>query len=62
MPLKPLPFETLHEGSTIRFLESVYATAQTAAVVRARLPHVGAGGLLLPDEEIIFILGVHGRV
>jgi hypothetical protein len=25
---KPVPFETLHGGSTIRFLGSVYATAQ----------------------------------
>jgi hypothetical protein len=25
---KPLPFETLHGGSAIRFLGSVYATAQ----------------------------------
>ena len=29
MPPEPLPFETLHEGSTIRFLGSVYATAQS---------------------------------
>jgi hypothetical protein len=28
VPPKPLPFETLHGGSTIRFLGSVYATAQ----------------------------------
>jgi hypothetical protein len=28
VPLKPLPFETLHEVSVIRFLGSVYATAQ----------------------------------
>ena len=28
MPPKPLPFETVHGGSTIRFLGSVYATAQ----------------------------------
>jgi hypothetical protein len=29
VPPEPLPFETLHEGSTIRFLGSVYATAQS---------------------------------
>ena len=29
MPPEPLPFETLHEGSAIRFLGSVYATAQS---------------------------------
>jgi hypothetical protein len=28
VPPKPLPFETLHGGSAIRFLGSVYATAQ----------------------------------
>jgi hypothetical protein len=28
VPPKPLSFETLHGGSTIRFLGSVYATAQ----------------------------------
>jgi hypothetical protein len=28
VPPKPLPFETLDEGSTIRFLGSVYVTAQ----------------------------------
>jgi hypothetical protein len=28
VPPKPVPFETLHEGSAIRFLGSVYATAQ----------------------------------
>ena len=28
MPPKPVPFETLHGGSAIRFLGSVYATAQ----------------------------------
>jgi hypothetical protein len=28
VPPKPLPFETLHGGSTIRFLGSVYATAR----------------------------------
>jgi hypothetical protein len=28
VPPKPLPFETLLGGSTIRFLGSVYATAQ----------------------------------
>jgi hypothetical protein len=38
VPPKPLPFETLHEGSAISFLESVYATAQTAAVVHRHLP------------------------
>jgi hypothetical protein len=29
VPPEPVPFETLHEGSTIRFLGSVYATAQS---------------------------------
>jgi hypothetical protein len=29
VPPEPLPFETLHEGSAIRFLGSVYATAQS---------------------------------
>jgi hypothetical protein len=28
VPPKPLPFKTLHRGSTIRFLGSIYATAQ----------------------------------
>jgi hypothetical protein len=28
VPPKPVPFETLHGGSAIRFLGSVYATAQ----------------------------------
>ena len=37
VPLKPLLFGTLHEGSAIRFLESVIATAQTTAAVRGRL-------------------------
>jgi hypothetical protein len=39
VPSKPLPFETLHEGSAIRFLGSVYATAQVVAV-RHLLPRV----------------------
>jgi hypothetical protein len=30
VPPKPLPFETLHGGSTIRFLGSIYATARTS--------------------------------
>ena len=54
MPPKPLPFETLHEGSTIRFLESVYATAQSTTAVR--LPQAGSGGFLLPVGKIVFIL------
>jgi hypothetical protein len=29
VPPEPLPFETLHEGSAIRFLGSVFATAQS---------------------------------
>ena len=33
MPPEPLPFETLLGGSAIRFLGSVYATAQTSVVV-----------------------------
>jgi hypothetical protein len=33
VPPKPLPFETLLGGSAIRFLGSVYATAQTSVVV-----------------------------
>jgi hypothetical protein len=40
VPLKPLPFETLHEGSAIRFLGSVYATARVVAAVRRLLPRV----------------------
>jgi hypothetical protein len=39
VPSKPLPFETLHEGSTIRFLGSVYMTAQVIAD-RRLLPRV----------------------
>jgi hypothetical protein len=33
VPPEPLPFETLLGGSAIRFLGSVYATAQTSVVV-----------------------------
>jgi hypothetical protein len=33
VPPKPLPFETLHGGLTIRFLGSVYATARTSVVL-----------------------------
>jgi hypothetical protein len=40
VPPKPLPFETLHEGSAIRFLGSVYATARVATAVRRLLPRV----------------------
>jgi hypothetical protein len=39
VPLKPLPFETLHEGSAIRFLGSIYVTAQVTAF-RRLLPRV----------------------
>jgi hypothetical protein len=39
VPPKPLLLETLHEGSAIRFLGSVYATAQVTAVHRL-LPRV----------------------
>jgi hypothetical protein len=45
MPLNPLPFETLHGGSTIRFLGSVYTTARTSVVVFITDKH-----LLLPGE------------
>jgi hypothetical protein len=38
VPPKPLPFETLHKGLAIRFLGSVYATAQTAAAIHRHLP------------------------
>jgi hypothetical protein len=67
-----LPFETLHEGSAIRFLGSVYATAQTAAAIHRRFPRtlrcrrsssnferchcLPHAGGLLPGGEIIFIL------
>jgi hypothetical protein len=54
MPLKLLPFETLHGGSTIRFLGSVIATAQSTDTVR--LPQAGMGGFLLSGGKIIFIL------
>jgi len=54
VPLKLLPFETLHEGSVIRFLGSVYATTQSTAVVR--LPQAGSGGFLLLGGRIVFIL------
>jgi hypothetical protein len=45
VPLNPLPFETLHGGSTIRFLGSVYATARTSVVVFITIKH-----LLLPGR------------
>jgi len=54
VPPKLLSFKTLHEGSTIRFLWSDYATAQSTAVVR--LPQAGSGGFLLPGGKIVFIL------
>jgi magnesium-transporting ATPase (P-type) len=41
VPPKPLPFETLHGGSAIRFLGSVYATAQNIFISSSwRLHHV----------------------
>jgi hypothetical protein len=40
VPPKPLPFETLHEGSTIRFLGSVYVTARVVDTIRCLLPRV----------------------
>jgi hypothetical protein len=40
VPPKPVPFETLHEGSTIRFLGSVYATAQN---ISNMIKEVGQG-------------------
>jgi hypothetical protein len=43
VPPNPLPFETLHGGSAIRFLGSVYATARTSVVVFIAGKH-----LLLP--------------
>jgi hypothetical protein len=62
VPPKPLPFETLHEGSAIRFLGSVYVTARIAAVVRRLLPrvlHLLPGGVhlhhLLRHDKCIFI-------
>jgi hypothetical protein len=40
VPTKPLPFENLHGGSTIRFLGSVYATARTPVVVFITVKHL----------------------
>ena len=40
MPPKPVPFETLHGGSAIRFLGSVYATAQ---IISNMTKEVGQG-------------------
>ena len=40
--------------TAIRFLGSVYATAQSTAAVR--LPQAGSGGFLLPGGKIVFIL------
>ena len=54
MPPKPLSFETLHEGSAIRFWGSDYAIAQSTATVR--LPQAGSGGFLFPGGKIVFIL------
>jgi len=54
VPSKPLPFETLHEGSAIRFVGSDYVTTQSTAVVR--LPQAGFGRFLLPGGKIVFIL------
>jgi hypothetical protein len=48
VPPKPLPFETLHGGSSIRFLGSVYATARTFFVVFI------TGKLLLPGVIISY--------
>jgi hypothetical protein len=47
---KPLPFETLHGESTIRFLGSVYATARTSVVVFLTGKHL----LLLPGVFISY--------
>jgi hypothetical protein len=40
VPLKPLSFETLHGGSAIRFLGSVYATAQRPSLSSSLVPGV----------------------
>jgi hypothetical protein len=40
VPPKPVPFETLHRGSTIRFLGSVYATARTSVIVFITGKHI----------------------
>jgi hypothetical protein len=49
VPPKPLSFETLHEGSTNRFLRSIYATARTSVVVFITDKH-----LLLPGVFISY--------
>jgi hypothetical protein len=43
VPPEPLPFETLHEGSAIRFLGSVYATAQKRLLPGDMASEVGQG-------------------
>jgi hypothetical protein len=40
VPPKPVPFETLHGGSAIRFLGSVYATAQRPSLSSSLVPGV----------------------
>jgi hypothetical protein len=56
VPQKPLPFEILHEESTIRFLGSVYATARIATAVRRLLPRVLHLLSRLPPLFIVFFL------
>jgi hypothetical protein len=45
--MKPLPFEILHGGSTIRFLGSVYATARTSVVVFITGKHLLLPGIFI---------------
>jgi hypothetical protein len=45
VPLNPLSFETLHGGSAIRFLGSIYATARTSVVIFITGKHLLPGGM-----------------
>ena len=69
MPPKPLPFETLHGGSAIRFLGSVYATAQNICDMTKEVGQ-GSGSermggydqfisLLFCILQIIYVLYMH---
>jgi hypothetical protein len=70
VPPKPMPFETLHGGSAIRFLGSVYATAQDISNMTKEAGQ-GSGSsqrmggydqfiyLLLCVLEIIYVSYIH---
>jgi hypothetical protein len=60
VPPKPVPFKTLHGGSAIRFLGSVYATAQTISNMTKEADQgSGSSERMRGYDQFIYVSYIH---